>query len=267
MVETEDKDAFELVTTGFYRGVDPKLVGPAIRHWLGLLAAADEVQLGRLMVLFYLFGRIAQVSEPARLELAPLLRAYTGRNPEVPHGLLGVSSTSKFPSALDLPIERPETLDMLWAEFFVTGTPAAIVRLFNPLDGEDRVRTRLGEWLREASFFGGRKRKATVATLATHGLLVDLDAKRILTSGDLDCVAFSIAERKIPIFRLLPFELSPAELTALGVKASALWSLRLNAKTHEVVADICRSEAAKPGGPARKLATGEATRADRPFAL
>jgi hypothetical protein len=48
MVETE-QDAFDLVTTGFYRCVDLKLAGPAIRHWLGLLATADEQQLGRIV--------------------------------------------------------------------------------------------------------------------------------------------------------------------------------------------------------------------------
>lgn len=267
MVETEDKDAFELVTTGFYRGVDPALAGPALRHWLGLLAPADEQQLGRLMVLFYLFGRISQVSEPARSAFAPILRAYTGKHAEVAQGLLGVSSTSKFPNALELPIQGPEVLDMLWAEFFVTGTPDPIVRLFTPLDGEDRSRKHLDHWLRETSFFGGWKRRKAAATLAEHGLLVDLDAKRILTTGDLDCLLWSIAERKIPIFRLVPFELTPAELTGLSIKASALWSLRLNAKTHDVVAEVCRVEGAKPGGLARRLAIGEATRAERPFAL
>jgi len=178
-----------------------------------------------------------------------------------------VSSTSKFPNALDVPIQGPEVLDMLWAEFFVTGRPEPVQRLFSTLDWDDRVRKRLGEWLRETSFFGGGKRRKAAATIAEHGLLVDLDAKKILTSGDLDCLTFSIAERKIPIFRLLPVQLTKDEVTALSIKASALWSLRLNAKTHEVVAEVCRVESAKPGGPARLLVGDEATRAARPFAL
>jgi hypothetical protein len=68
-------------------------------------------------------------------------------------------------------------------------------------------------------------------------------------------------------FKMLPFELTPAEVTALATKASALWSLRLNARDHEKVAEICRIEAQRPGGPARLRATEAAGDDAPPFAL
>jgi hypothetical protein len=51
----------------------------------------------------------------------------------------------------------------------------------------------------------------------------------------------------------------------LGAKGSALWSLRLNAGEHAVVAEACCGEANRPGGKARpKLAE---PLEGRPFAL
>jgi hypothetical protein len=155
----------------------------------------------------------------------------------------------------------------LWGEFFVTGQAEPLERIFSTLDWDDRVRQRLEAWLRETSLFGGSKRRAAVSTLASAGVVVDLERKVIVSTGDLDCLCFSIAEQRVPIFKMLPFELTPAEVTALATKASALWSLRLNARDHEKVAEVCRIEAQRPGGPARLRATEAAGEDAPPFAL
>ena len=264
---SSDREAFRVVTTGYYRNPDAQLAAGALRHWLRVLATSDEGQMARMMVLFYVFARICQVSEAARDAFEPILRAFGGPHAELVQRLLQVASDPTFPDAVQAPIKDCGFLDLLWGEFFVTGQAAPIERLFSTLDWDDRVRQRLEAWLRKTSLFGGSKRRAAASTLATAGVVVDLERKVIVSTGDLDCLCFSIAEQSVPIFKLLPFELTPAEVTALATKASALWSLRLNARDHEKVAEVCCIEAQRPGGPARLRATEAAGDGAPPFAL
>jgi len=264
--DSSDREAYDVVTTGYYRNPDAQLAAGALRHWLHMMAASDDRGRARMMVLFYLFARISQVSEAARDAFDPILRAIDGPHADIAQRLMQVASDPAFPNALQAPIERPEHLDLLWCEFFVTGHAAPLERIFSTLDWNDRVRQRLEGWLGETSLFGGSKRRAAVSTLASVALVLDLERKVIVSTGDLDCLCFSIAEQRVPIFKMLPFELTPAELTALGTKASAVWSLRLNAREHEKVAEVCRIEAQRPGGPARLLAA-EPAGAAPPFAL
>jgi hypothetical protein len=220
-----------------------------------------------MMVLFYVFVRISQVSEAARDAFEPILRAFEGPHAELVQRLLRVARDPTFQTALQAPLTDCGFLDLLWGEFFVTGRAEPIERIFSTLDRDDRVRGRLEAWLRERSLFGGSKRRATAATLASAGLVVDLERKLIVSTGDLDCLCFSIARQSVPIFKMLPFDLTPDEVNTLGMKASALWSLRLNARDHEKVAEVCRIEAQRPGGPARLRAIEAAGDDAPPFAL
>lgn len=264
---SSDHEAFRVVTSGFYRNPDAQLAAGALRHWLRLLTLSDEEQEARMMVLFYMFARISQVSEAARDAFAPILRAFEGPHAELVQQLLQVTSDSTFPNAVQAPIKDCGFLDLLWGEFFVTGQAAPLERIFSTLDWDDRVRQRLEAWLHKTSLFSGSKRRAAASTLASAGIVVDLERKVIVSTGDLDCLCFSIAEQHVPIFKMLPFELTDAEVTALATKAAALWSLRLNARDHEKVAEVCRIEAQRPGGPARLRATEAASNDARPFAL
>lgn len=259
-------DTYALVTTGYYRNPEADLAGVALRQWLAMLADADDEYLARAGVVFYLFARISQVSPEARAAFAPVLREHAGRHAELARRLLTVDAT--FPNATALPIDGPQSLDLLWAEFFVTGADAPLDAILRTLDGDDVVRGRLVAWLQERSWFGGAKRRACVAELASVGLELALDPPAIVTEGDLDCRVFSLAERGIAIFRMLPFQLTEAELIRVATKASAVWSLRLNASSHARVAETCRREATTPGGPARRLleSAGEGP-SGKPFAL
>jgi hypothetical protein len=148
----------------------------------------------------------------------------------------------------------------------VTGEPAPIERLFTVLDQEDRIRQKLEAWLLETSLLGGSKRRGTASALADAGLVVDLERRVVVSPGDLDCLCFQIAERRVRIFPMLPFSIDATDAMILGTKGSALWSLRLNSRAHERVAQICRVEAQRPGGAGRLLTIepmGEAP----PFAL
>jgi hypothetical protein len=255
--------AFERVTSGFYRRPHADDAAMALRYWCLMLAGAKEAELGRLMVLFYLFARIGQVSDAARAAFGPIVREYSGAHAELARRL---DTDPRIPNALDLPIEGPASLDLLWAEFFVTGGPEPIVRIISVLDNPDGVRRRLATWVGERSLFGGSKRRATADTLSSVGLVVDLEHKIIKADGDLDCLCFAIAEKSFPIFQHLPFELTPQELQVLSVKGAALWSLRLNAQTHTQLPAICRDESRRAGGAGR-LRLVETAEAARPFAL
>lgn len=211
----------------------------------------------------YVFARIGQVSEAARDAFEPILRGFEGPRAELVQLVLPAAGDPTVPDAVQAPIEGCEFLDLLWGEFFVTGQAAPIERIFSALDWDDRVRQRLAAWLRERSLFRGSKRRAAASTLASAGIVVDLERKVIVSTGDLDCLCFSLAEQRVPIFKMLPFELTPDEVKTLGTKASALWSLRLNARDHDKVAEVCRIEAQRPGGLARLRAT-EAVGDDAP---
>jgi hypothetical protein len=268
---TSSSQAFATVTSGYYRSPDPHMAVLALRHLLGMVAAshaevagdraAARANLERFGSVLYLFGRIAQVSAEARAGFGPVLREIG----EPLEGILRAILEGRSPSALDLSVEGPQHLDVLWAEFFVTGSPDAVLRIVGTLDREDRVRGHVDRWLNAGSFFDRGKRRVTAAALREAGLDLDLDAKAILTDADLDCLCFSIAERRIPIFKLLPFALSQEDLRILATKGSALWSLRLNATEHPRVAEICRAERDRPGGAARLRLTEPIE--GRPFAL
>jgi hypothetical protein len=260
-----DLEAFTRVTTGYYRSADPRMAALALRHLLRTLTETAPDDLGRFSSLLYLFHRIARLSAEARAGFEVVLRGFTGPHEGLVRAILEARPDRPSPDALALAIEGPEHLDLLWAEFFVTGSPDPILRIVGTLDWEDRVRRHLERWLRALSLFGRASRRQTAATLREFGLDVDLEAKRILTEADLDCLCFSIAERRILIFKHLPFVLKPEDVRILGTKGTALWSLRLNATEHARVAEICRAERSRPGGTARLRLTEPID--GRPFAL
>jgi len=86
----------------------------ALRHWLRVLAASDEGQLASMMVLFYVFARISQVSEAARDAFEPILRAFEGPHADLVQRLLRVASDPTFPNAVQAPIKDVGVLDLLW---------------------------------------------------------------------------------------------------------------------------------------------------------
>lgn len=260
LMTDEMREAFERVTRGYYRAPSPGDATRALEVWLLVLDRASEEQVPGMMVLMYLFGRVAQESVEVRGAFEPIIASYAGANRELATGVL-----RPLPNVLAIVVDRPEILDLLWAEFFVTGRRAPLLRIVSALDARDVVRARLEAWLVERSWFGGKQRDEIATALAQVGLVVDLAQRVVVTAGDLDCLCFSFAEQQTKIFPMLPFDLTPVEVLQLGMKGSALWSLRLNASTHELVATVCREEATNPGGLARPM-LAEA-RDGKPFAL
>jgi hypothetical protein len=262
----DDTNAFRRVTSEFYRSKDGELAGQALEQLLEMLAGAGWPEDPRQGNFVYLFARIAATCESARSEFEALLaRTTEPQRARLVHCVLVAAGESSFPKVLELTIDSPEALDLLWAEFFVTGSPEPILRIIRTLDLEDAVRRHLNAWLQAKSFwqFG---RRARAATLASAGLVVDLAKGEIVTDGDLDCLCVAIAKSGFRIFEQLPFKLPDDDLRKLCVKGAALWSLGINARVHETVAELLRTERELPGGPARRLLQ-EAAADEPPFAL
>lgn len=250
---TEAERAFAAVIRGYYRDPRPSEAALALTATLARLAltppeAAEEFL--RFGPLIYLFGRIAREADAARDALAEVVAAYRGPDAPLVARIIEVDAPG-FPDALTLPIDDPTHLDLLWAEFFATGRPEAVLRLVRQLDGVDRVRAHVDAWLAERGWLTGRQRRDHAAALAALGLEVDLPSRTIRTEGELDLWAWRTAERGIPVFAVLG--VSTAEAVAIALKGSALWSLRLNARDHAVVAELCQVEATRPGGAGRPL--------------
>jgi len=263
----ESSLAFEQVTSAFYRHKDGELAAAAFRHLVDMTQGGPGwPQEARFANIIYLFCRIAQTCGSARDAFEAMVPSLDDRAATLLRRILEAPSDPSFPNALEISIASPAELDLLWAEFFVTGSREPILHIISTLDWDDRVRHHLTAWLREHPLFGGSKRRETAALLESVGIVVDLGSKAILTAEDLDCVCYSIAERKFPIFKHLPFTMPTEDILALGTKGSALWSLRLNSTVHEAVEIVCESERGRPGGRARLRLT-EAQTKGPPFAL
>ncbi|HSD86884.1 MAG TPA: hypothetical protein VLB44_05195 [Kofleriaceae bacterium] len=236
--QADDLSNFRAITAGYYRDPDDRKAALALGTMLAMLRASPKDELGRFSNLLYLFGRIAQRSELAHALFLPIVAAYDGPHVELARVVIAARTTGKFPDAAAIPIEHPMHLDLQWAEFFATGNTAVIARLASVLDRPDRVRAYLSRWTLSA---------ARARELREAGIDVDLDARTIVTEGDLDVLAFAIAEKRIPIFRIL--ELSEEELMAVALKGAVIWALRLNALHHPLVASVWPGEPAPADSP------------------
>lgn len=121
-LDDDARRAFEAVTTGYYRDPQPAQAALALRVTCALLDVTPDEGLKRFATLVYLLGRIARTSASAEAALAPIATAYRG--PHAPVIARIVPDDGPFPDALTLTIDDPTHLDLLWAEFFATGTRA-----------------------------------------------------------------------------------------------------------------------------------------------
>jgi hypothetical protein len=165
-----EREAFELVTTNYYRTGNPSIATAALRYWLEMIATVDEAHLDRMMTYYYIFARLAQTSAQASEQFQPLLQQYRGPNAGLTRGLLEANTDQEFPTFMAGHIGDPRTLDYLWAEFFIAGSHAPIRRIISTLDYEDYTRSHLKQWLQVRSLFGSRNRAAIADSLFAIGL-------------------------------------------------------------------------------------------------
>lgn len=179
-------------------------------------------------------------------------------------GELIASIDSRTPgNVLERPIRTPTDNDLHWAEFCLTGDVEAVRRLIDVLARPDRVRERLEAWLAsEPSLVclpgTARRRRKALARLRALGLVCDSVGRSVESREDLDCLVMldglqPSRERYERMKRALPIRLAADDVTYLGVKATAVWSLAGYAGRHACVLEVCRTEARRRAGPVRLL--------------
>jgi hypothetical protein len=158
-------------------------------------------------------------------------------------------------------LASPIDLERHWSEFVLTGDPRLIVRIIDVLEWPDLVRKILVAWLRKPKKFFARSPATMAQQIAkTTGIRIDVAARKILSTEDLDCMvvvdghsrrdpdALAASVAALP----LAFQLDDESATKVAIKGSALCSLSHNASLHAVVNDICAREAARRSGATRR---------------
>jgi hypothetical protein len=175
--------------------------------------------------------------------------------------MLGHENSAMLDHLLSTPIESPEILDFLWAEFMKSGNVAAVLRIVSVLDWEDHVRNHLQSWLREIrpAMWARPLYRDYRKLLIRCCFPIDYDQRSIDGPIDLDLHVALLARNGKLKFAELPISLSTQELMQLAIKSGALWSLLSIAQQNDNVALLCDQESKKPGGAAR-LHLGNARR-------
>lgn len=167
----------------------------------------------------------------------------------------------RFERIARAPISDPAHLDLRWTAFMATGNTRPVVEIMACLAGPDRLRAHLEPLLRPVgglvSLFTGQRgrQKKLIEGLGQLGIRLHGQTYAIVNADDLDTFVVDGSERagarlKL-LFDALP-EPPPAELTReVMVKASAQWSLALNAAEHAPVLAVCEEGAARLDGNGR----------------
>jgi len=234
----------------YYRDQD---VQQAVRGLEYLLSLGDFNHKSAFFEL-YLFARIATHSKEA-YKAFQKITLNNHANQEFLDNILQISNRPELTNPLEITIAYPEDLDLLWAEFFVTGNKTALQHLVAVLDWKDVVREKLDKWLQNdrPRFIGVEKRKETEAFLHKCLYPIDFDKKIIDGPVDLDIhTALNALEGNLK-FDQLPIELSDEDVIRLSMKSAVVWSFNSNADRNEIVARFCEVEAVRAGGAGRLL--------------
>jgi hypothetical protein len=233
---------FDQVLQSFYRAPDAVAAVQLFEAWLSSTNPS--------VIDLHTFTRMAARSEQVRAGI----EALRSTKPAVVDAVLKGFDDPAFPRVGNGP-PTPEEMDLLWVEFFVTGSTKPVLRLVRILDEPDLARARLTQWLKETGtgFFGKRKLARFLPVFARCMIPVVVEARAIDGPLDVD-LSIALAARAGRLkFAELPIPLSQSELVRIAAKSAAVWSLNANAVTHQPVKEVCAVEATRPGGAARVL--------------
>ncbi len=233
---------------------DPKLI-TIYRRIRDQSSARDRPFVELLLEILHDQRFSAPASEPKSRQ--SLTRGETG-DPlidELRNRLSGLTDITIHP--LERPIRTGEDLDLLWAEFFVSGDVEVVRRIISVLSWPDRIRTRLEDYLAARSSMPLIRRRlrdrAMRAVCEPSYVEIDLERQQVVTQDDLDWAVFKTlggAELEGLLSRQ-PFHFSVVELTEIGTKSAARWSLSSNAEQHSIVLDACEAEGHRATGRSR----------------
>jgi hypothetical protein len=143
----------------------------------------------------------------------------------------------------DRPAAAPTDLDLLWADFLVTGDYAPVARILDTFDLPDRVRERLTAWLAKNK----EGRKAMLEDLRRLGLTEE-KAPEKLADGDLQMqlLANSRGDNREAAQRVNTALGMTKEdwFVSVGLKGPAMWSLVSNLRQHPRLAEVLRQHVA-----------------------
>jgi len=281
------ESAFDEIFTTYYRSPSPARAVAALEAQ----ARADPGWLdrGRRTLEIYFFSVIARV-------YAPILRDYEAlfdRQPSryildvlagtadettrrfvatrltddrfraLHHQMRSVAKGSAGPrlDPLGHPARDALDLDLLWAEFLVTGETTSVERIIDVLEWPDLVRERVEMSLRlpkSVRFvemllpWPGRSRlSVSDGVVRFLGIRVDGERRVVETPEDLDCRFWapsgSPGERAWALVSPL---LSKRQREKVATKAVARWSLGANSIEHERVLEACEAGSATRRGRA-----------------
>ena len=140
-------------------------------------------------------------------------------------------------------------LDILWAEFFVTGNKEPILKIIDTLGWPDRFKSRLLDWSVKKHSNNEKRVLDRLLNQETR-MNVDLDRMNIKDMTDLDCL-FSAQlqfrqpdkKRRESIKKLRNIlNITDEDILYMVVKGAALWSLQSNAQQHPKVLEYCKQE-------------------------
>lgn len=236
------KPTFDEVVQSFHRAPDRRRAVELFEEWLSSTNPS--------VIELHAFCRMAMVDEVVRSGIAALRE----NKPKIVDLVLEGFANPEFPRVGEAP-PSAESLDLLWVEYFVTGSLAAVQRIVGVLDEPDLVRTKLAEWLTRtrAGLFGRMRIERFVPVFARCAFPVELESTTIGGPLDLDLsVALAARAGKLK-FTELPVPLANEELLRIAAKSAAVWSLRAIATTHPEIAQLCEAESQRTGGAGRLL--------------
>jgi hypothetical protein len=145
-----------------------------------------------------------------------------------------------------MPVEKPSDLDMLWAEFMVTGEARAVERIIDVLERPDITREKLEQYLRTRPADGNDGLVAAVKN--NLWALCDTGSGKVITCKDLDISLVVMAlrpehPREAVRFIREALGMSDADYYRAALKGSAAWSLMSNAMEHPGILKICTDNA------------------------
>jgi hypothetical protein len=163
---------------------------------------------------------------------------------------------------LATPARTALDLDLLWAEFLVTGRTTSVERIIDVLEWPDLLRQRVEFSLRlpglvrsiggSLPWLGRSRLSLSTGVVRRLGIEVDRQRRVVETPEDLD-TRFLTADGSFDgeAWSLISPSLSKKERENVATKAAARWSLGANAIEHPRVVETCEAGSATRGGRAR----------------
>jgi uncharacterized protein (TIGR03067 family) len=199
-----------------------------VRHYEDKFAKAGKLGRAILLTSLRLCGDADTVKKLAAWRDDPAFKAQRTAIDET-HRFL---SDPKRKLPRDLPPTMPDQLDLLWADFFVTGEYAPLARLLDVVDRPDSVRPALEKWSKDNA-----ERRNKVNALLADLKLLKPGSKDQWIDGNLEIAAMHDARGRVQrealgdLIRLLAQDVKLGEdqlLKGIVLTMTASWSMQSN---------------------------------------